>query len=263
MFAVIVNADDFGYHEAANRGIVRAFEQGLVSSTTLMANQPGFEEAVELAHALRIQDHVGVHLVLTSGTPLTDAMRRSARFCDSDGVFRGWREEGHVWRVSGPDREALIQELTAQLSRAREAGLPVTHVDSHHHAHNEWGVAGCVFAVARAMRVPGVRLARNCGPGIGVASSAYKRAFNGRLHRLGLARTRWFGGIGDWLHLRAVEGDDASLGDFELMTHPVLDEHGRIVDSYERGQELAPMLAPVTAEGTFISYTGARYEGVG
>lgn len=261
---MIVNADDFGCHTAANRGVARAFELGLVSSATLMANHPGFQEAVELAHALGIQAHVGVHLVLTSGTPLTDAIRRSPRFCDSDGVFRNWRSEvGHVWRVARSDREALMEELGAQIDRVREAGLPVTHVDSHHHVHNEWAIASCVIAVVRARGALGVRLARNCGPGIGVARSAYKRVFNGRLRRLGLARTRWFGDVGDWLHLRAAGADAASLADFELMTHPVLDGQGRIVDSYENGRELASLLAPAIGTGAWVSYTGACYQGAG
>lgn len=257
---VIVNADDFGYDDAANRGVVEAFERGLASSTTLMANQPGFDEAVELAHERGLGSHLGVHLVLTKGVPLTDPIRRVARFCDADGSFRSWRADTHFWHVTRPERDALLRELTAQVERVRSAGLPVTHLDSHHHAHNEWAIAGCTVAVARALGVPRVRVARNCGPAIGRASSLYKATLNRRLRRHGLAGTRWFGEAADWLHLQAAGADHASLDDFELMTHPALDARGWLVDAYAGDQELAVLLAPVTGVRSAVSHAGARYE---
>src|SRR5690606_41564137 len=45
---VIINADDFGLSHEANRTILGAFQQGLISSATLMANMPAFEEACAL-----------------------------------------------------------------------------------------------------------------------------------------------------------------------------------------------------------------------
>jgi len=42
---VIINADDFGLSSSNNRVIVAAFKDGVISSATLMANTPGFDEA--------------------------------------------------------------------------------------------------------------------------------------------------------------------------------------------------------------------------
>ena len=67
---IIVNADDFGMSAEANRAIVEAFENNVISSTTLMTNMPGFEEACELAHRRRLLGKIGLHLNLTSGYPL-------------------------------------------------------------------------------------------------------------------------------------------------------------------------------------------------
>lgn len=253
---MIVNADDLGQDAAANRGIVAGFERGLVTSATVMVNQPGFEEAVELVRRHGLEAHVGVHLVLTSGPPLTDEMRRLERFCD-EGVFLPWHRDARVWRLSRSSREAVVVELTAQVTRARDAGLPITHLDSHHHVHNEWGVGSCVIAVARRMGIPFVRIARNCGPGIGMARSVYKRAFNARLRWKELARTRWFGDVTDWLHLQDSGASGSDLDDFELMTHPVLDEAGELVDALE-GIALETLLEPVIGLGTATSYAGAR-----
>jgi hypothetical protein len=257
---VIVNADDFGLDEMVNRGIVLAFERGLVSSTTLLANHAGFEHAVELARAHGLEHHVGVHLNLTTGAPLTEPIRSIQRFCDAGGSFRGWLADSHVWRAAGRERDALIQELHAQVERVRAAGLPVTHVDSHHHVHNEWGIGSCFVAVARQLRIPRVRIARNCGRGIGLASRAYKKAFNRRLSRFDLAQTRWFGDVNDWLYLRERRSDRTTIHDFELMTHPALDERGVLVDAYSEGRELAALLEPVDVLHTAVSYTGTRYK---
>jgi hypothetical protein len=48
---VIINADDFGMNSSVNRAILSSVEQGLVTSTSIMANMPGFEEAAGLVRA--------------------------------------------------------------------------------------------------------------------------------------------------------------------------------------------------------------------
>lgn len=38
MKRMIVNADDFGFSEAVNHGILKAMQEGIVTSTSIMAN---------------------------------------------------------------------------------------------------------------------------------------------------------------------------------------------------------------------------------
>ncbi|HOI45659.1 MAG TPA: ChbG/HpnK family deacetylase, partial [Candidatus Aminicenantes bacterium] len=87
MKRVIVNADDFGLCQGVNRGIVLAHQKGILTSATLMANMPGFDEAVEMA-----RDHprlgVGVHLNLLRGEPVTPA-RDVASLVRADGFLHG------------------------------------------------------------------------------------------------------------------------------------------------------------------------------
>ena len=52
MGKVIFNSDDFGYSHGVNYGIVDAYQRGILTSTTLMANMPGFEHAVKLKKEL-------------------------------------------------------------------------------------------------------------------------------------------------------------------------------------------------------------------
>jgi len=72
MKKVIVNADDFGLTQGVNEGIVKAYQEGILTSATLMANMPGFDQAVELA-GTHPELGVGLHLNILRGHPLSPA----------------------------------------------------------------------------------------------------------------------------------------------------------------------------------------------
>jgi len=69
---LIVNADDFGLTENVNRGILDAYRDGILTSTTLLANGMAFESAVAASKRFR-RLGIGVHLNLTEGLPVADA----------------------------------------------------------------------------------------------------------------------------------------------------------------------------------------------
>src|SRR2546426_12844846 len=69
MKRLIVNADDFGWSEGVNRGIVEAYRNGIVTSTTVLANGAAFDGAVRLARQERRLGGGG-HLNLSDGAPL-------------------------------------------------------------------------------------------------------------------------------------------------------------------------------------------------
>src|SRR5512134_2896295 len=66
---LIVNADDFGFTPDVNAGIAQAHEEGILTSTTLMANGDAFADAIRLAGKLPDLD-IGCHLVLVGGKSL-------------------------------------------------------------------------------------------------------------------------------------------------------------------------------------------------
>ena len=43
---LIVNADDFGRSESINRAVIRAHREGILTTASLMTNEPAFAEAV-------------------------------------------------------------------------------------------------------------------------------------------------------------------------------------------------------------------------
>ena len=55
----VIVADDFGLDAPTTSGILHAFDEGLISATSLLANMPGFDEAVAAAHDGGLQGAVG------------------------------------------------------------------------------------------------------------------------------------------------------------------------------------------------------------
>jgi hypothetical protein len=214
---IIVNADDFGMNAETNRAIVEAFENNVISSATLMANMPGFDEACELAHRHRLLGKIGLHLNLTSGYPLSSPIRRCPRFCENVGLFRARQTR---FRLSKEERLAVETEIASQIKACLDRGLCPTHLDSHHHVHTEWAIGAAAITIARQYRIKAVRLSRNCGPGINLVEKFYKTAYNSRLRMYGLAKTRYFGAAEDVQEILT-----AASGDVEVMVHLPSNNH--------------------------------------
>src|SRR6266567_1769351 len=102
---LIVNADDLGWTQGVNRGIADAHRNGIVTSTSLLANGWAFEEGVQTALQLpRLS--VGVHLNLSDGKPIVSAGEVKS-LLDENGDFSG-----------GP--ETLLFRLTAKTLATKE-----------------------------------------------------------------------------------------------------------------------------------------------
>ena len=222
---IIVNADDFGMSAESNRAIVTAFDKGLISSTTLMANMPGFEEACELANQHQILGKIGVHLNLTAGRPLSALVKCQPMFCDDRGMFRPRRT---LFQLSKEERRAVEGEFAAQIQACLDRGIRPTHLDSHQHVHTEWPIGAAAISVARQYGIGAIRLSRNCGPGIDWIHKFYKAAYNTRLRLYGLAKTRYFGSATDVPKVLANTHDDV-----EIMVHLTVEDAEKIPDSLE------------------------------
>jgi hopanoid biosynthesis associated protein HpnK len=157
---LIVNADDFGFTAGVNRAIVEAHTHGIVTSTTLMANGPAFDDAVGLAKTVpRLS--VGCHIVLIDGRPVLDAPRLPSITAKSSGEarFRDGLKSFAARALAGRlDPEEIEAEATAQIRKIQSAGIAVTHVDSHKHTHLFPAV---LRPLLRAGRACGVRALRN------------------------------------------------------------------------------------------------------
>jgi predicted glycoside hydrolase/deacetylase ChbG (UPF0249 family) len=158
---LIVNADDFGLTAGVNRAIVESHKDGIVSSATLMANGPAFDDAVTAARSAPNLS-VGCHVVLVGGTPVSapDAVDtlRAIRSAKPDNFYSSLSGFAARAMLGGFDRDQLVGEVVAQIRKIQSAGLSVTHLDTHKHAHIFPEILG---ALLRAARICGVRAIRN------------------------------------------------------------------------------------------------------
>jgi hopanoid biosynthesis associated protein HpnK len=156
MKRLIVNADDFGLTGKVNDAIVEGHRNGIITSTTLMANGAAFESAVALARR-QPRLGVGVHLNLTEGRPISDGARIPS-LVNGRGLLSGG--PGRLARrvFLGRIRLADVErELRAQIEKVLAAGIPATHIDGHKHVHLWPSIFDVVIRLAREYGIRCVR----------------------------------------------------------------------------------------------------------
>lgn len=142
---LIVNADDFGYSRGVNFGIIDSYQKGIVTSTTMMMNMPAMEHAFELAKE-NPGLGVGIHLVLTCGSPIRD---------DVPSLVNEKGEFHHIREIFSYAEETDIErEFSSQIERFLSTGYTPTHIDSHHHVHTHELVLPIVLRLAERYHLP-------------------------------------------------------------------------------------------------------------
>ncbi len=161
---LIVSADDVGLAPGITRGALTAWRDGIVTSLSVMTAGLDWEATRRALTDAGVRD-VGVHLSLCEGAPVLPA-GEVASLVDGSGRFPV--DFGAAVRgvVSGRARtDELAAEWIAQVRRAQDAGLRVTHVDGHKHAHLLPRVAAVCRRVLGETGVIGLRRPREGGPG--------------------------------------------------------------------------------------------------
>ena len=128
---LIVNNDDAGMCHSANLATIEGQEKGSITSATIMAPCPWVSEIAEYAKNNPEKDF-GVHLTHTSEWKYyrwgTVASKEDVKgLLAKDGFMH--RNVLAVYSNATVD-EALI-EGRAQIQKLIDAGVPITHIDSH------------------------------------------------------------------------------------------------------------------------------------
>ncbi|MHC4619343.1 MAG: carbohydrate deacetylase [Planctomycetota bacterium] len=164
---IVINADDFGLCEGVNKAVAKAHTDGVLTSTTIMANMPAAAEAVEIAKKMPTLG-VGVHLNLTDGRPLSqrDAV---GPLLDAEGRFACSSAKLAFLSLAGPkSRNAIRTELAAQIRWLSDHGIKPTHLDSHKHFHAFPVLFSIVCQLARRFGIPAIRFAREPADASGI-----------------------------------------------------------------------------------------------
>jgi hopanoid biosynthesis associated protein HpnK len=249
---LIVNADDFGRSPSINEAVIRAYREGVLTTASLMVNEPAASQATDLSRAYPALG-VGLHLSLVCGRSALGpkeipALVNGRGEFGSNPVSTGVRYFGRRGL-----RVQLRQEIRAQIERFQATGLTMDHLNGHLHLHlhpvifdllmehaAEWGIK-CV----RLTREPFWLTARQV-----TGHWAYRvshavifrflaRRASGRLRAQGIGHTDNVFGL-----LQDGRVDEPYLlkllpvlppGDSELYAHPSLDDSAH---------ELAALISP-------------------
>ena len=136
MRRIIINADDFGLSPGVNRGIIKAHDQGIVTSASLMVRMPGAAEAAAYG-----REHPRLSLGL--------------HFDLGEWTYR----EGNwvsVYQVAPVDDGPMVAcQADCQLAAFRRLlGRNPSHIDSHQHVHRQEPVRSTLVELARKLAIP-------------------------------------------------------------------------------------------------------------
>jgi predicted glycoside hydrolase/deacetylase ChbG (UPF0249 family) len=177
---LVLHADDLGMSRAVTDGILRGFREGLLTSTSLMANAPDAGRALERWKALAAEHasqglpstskraqlgdvgqpfDLGVHLNLTEGRPLlgtypAEMLDAEGRFPGIFGLFARLRRHGRMCL------DGVRAELTLQMQFVGEHGLQPKHLNGHQYIEMLPVVTEIVPELLERFGIHAVRVAR-------------------------------------------------------------------------------------------------------
>jgi predicted glycoside hydrolase/deacetylase ChbG (UPF0249 family) len=142
---VIVRGDDFGYTHASNMAMAPAFEQGIMTSASVLVPGPWFAETARM-----LREHpewsAGVHLTITSEWntlrwPPVSPAGAVPSLVAPDGFLwafgyrapkpADWLADAAPWAERAPDPHDVEREFRAQIDRALELGVRLDYIDCH------------------------------------------------------------------------------------------------------------------------------------
>ena len=247
-YFLIVNADDFGLCEEITKGIIKAYQEGIVTSTTVVVNGAYFDKSVYLLKDSGID--AGIHLTLVGGEKPVSGYIDG--LVDERGLFL--KSYGEVIRriVSGRfDKKALKMELYEQVSILRDTKVKITHIDSHQHLHILPSIRNIMIDAAKEFKIKWIRAPRsgfsdiNC-IGINIFGSLLRR----ELRKKQIGFTDNFIGFEERGRLNQERLlallQNLKSGTTELMVHPGYDASHRYDWKYSWEEELNALTSDIT-----------------
>lgn len=150
---LIVNADDYGLTPGVSRGILKAHQAGIVTSTSVMINMRAAEEWLHTAQAGAPELGLGLHINLTTGSPVSqpgdipDLVRPNGTFHPHEEI---------IGLLPTIDITQIEREMLAQVARFEEiTGKLPDHLDSHDHiAYLSPATVKLLIKLAQELSIP-------------------------------------------------------------------------------------------------------------
>jgi len=140
-----------------NEAVELAHTNGILTAASLMVGGAAVADAV--ARARRLPSlRVGLHLVLVDGRPVLPP-ERIPDLVDARGQLRSdLAMVGVAIFVRRRVRAQLAAEIEAQFRAYRATGLPLDHVNAHHHFHLHPTICGQILDIGQRYGMSAVRV---------------------------------------------------------------------------------------------------------
>lgn len=245
-----IHGDDFGRNPAKTEAIDALICGGKIQTTTLLVNLNDTEHAVELAKKHGYQERVCLHLNLSEGKPLTEAVKKTG-LCNASGVYRWAHSKRILATCMFPGAiHAIRKEAEAQMKVFREMGFSSRRMDSHDWILFNYPVWLAVKPLLKRYGFETTR--RGCERWIRTQKlplRKYYRFMEKRISKSLKMEETWSGGLKsfrDALNRGLITAETRA----EIMTHPELID-GELIDVSLR--ERVPMRE---VEDTLTDYAG-------
>jgi hopanoid biosynthesis associated protein HpnK len=154
---VVVTADDFGVAVAVNEAVEEGHRRGILSAASLMVGADAAADAVRRARAMPTLG-VGLHLVLIDGKPVLPPDQLPDLVGPDGRLPKDELAMGVKIFCSRRARAQAAAEARAQFEAFRRTGLPLDHVNGHHHFHVHPTVQRILLGLAAEFGVKAVRV---------------------------------------------------------------------------------------------------------
>ncbi len=237
---LVVNADDFGQSPSINAAVIQAHREGILTTASLMVNEPACEEAVALARQ-NPRLGVGLHLTFLFGHSALSRARIPGLVNDAREFGRNPAAAGFRFFFFRSLRAQLRDEMLAQLEKFKATGLQLDHLNGHLHLHMHPTLLRLLDAEAPRLNIKRARLTHDpFALNMRLASGRFwYRAVHAFIFHFMWRNARPVFEKHGWRHTRFVFGllqnafvdesyilrlvDELPEGDSELYSHPSLD----------------------------------------
>lgn len=236
---LIVNADDLGIHISVNEAVQQAFEEGILTSTSLIAGGEFYSDALKKINKMN-NIGVGVHLTLVGDIKSVQSSMEVSSLTWQNGVFCHSYVDLIKRDLKGLiNYQEVYEEWDAQIQKVINDGVKITHLDGHQHMHMWPNFVPITMELAKKYNISCIRVPDEkfffglkfnnfirgmARIGLSVLSSRNRKY----LKHFNLKANDWFWGMiygghfSEKYMIKAI--DSLEHGVNEFMTHPSNDE---------------------------------------
>lgn len=159
MFRLIITADDLGIDPQINRAIADCFQNGTITSTSLLVNAPSSQEGIHIAKENPGLE-IGLHLSIVEGISLRgtkSSITDNSRYFDGICLHRNWKIFLKHYFNGNINFNELEEELELQVIEFLKYRSDIPFVNGTQHMHLLPKVWKIILKLAQKYQIKAIR----------------------------------------------------------------------------------------------------------